>query len=163
MKKIVISGILLLLCTVGFSQNAKYIGVELCGASTGIGLRYDARIKGNNGIGYSAAVAYAHGIEAAYSKGSDLDNILIPAEINYLTGEHNSHFECAIGMMNGWYRDPSYKEYMYYFYINLGWRYQKPRGFMFRVGLSPSFGSGYHYYLAEKSWFYPYFGFGWSF
>ena len=141
-----------------FTQN---IGLELCGASTGLGLRYDMRLKGNHGLGFSAAVAYSHGIDAAYEKGSDLDNILIPVEVNYLTGKNNSHFEVGLGMMNGRYSMPHWSFYGYYFYFNIGWRYQKPKGFMFRTGLSPSFGWGTHY--MEKSWFFPYIGVGWSF
>ncbi len=144
-----------------FAQSTKYVGVEFLGASTGVGLRYDQRFSGNNGLGFSAAIAYAHGDDAAYSKGSGMDNILIPVEVNYLTGEGNSHFEAGLGMMNGRYHMPNVTSYGYYFYLNLGWRYQKPEGFMFRVGVSPSFGSGSHY--VEKKAFFPYIGIGWSF
>lgn len=144
-----------------FAQSTKYVGVEFLGASTGVGLRYDQRFSGNSGFGFSAAIAYAHGDDSAYSKGSGMDNILIPVEINYLTGEGNSHFEAGFGMMNGRYHMPDNTSYGYYFYLNLGWRYQLPKGFMFRVGISPSFGKGSHY--VEKKAFYPYIGLGWSF
>lgn len=43
-----------------------------------------------------------------------------------------------------------------------GYRYQRNSGFMFRVGVSPSFNFGDKYGL-KKSAFYPYVGLGWSF
>ena len=44
----------------------------------------------------------------------------------------------------------------------LGYRYQRPNGFMFRVGVSPSFNFGDKYGL-KKAAFFPYIGLGWSF
>ena len=46
--------------------------------------------------------------------------------------------------------------------VGIGYRYQRDNGFMFRVGVSPSF----HFcdkYGLQKSAFYPYIGLGWSF
>ena len=163
MKKLFITFIVVTVFSVAssFAQTTKTVSVELCGASTGIGLKYDQRFSGNTGFGLSVAVAYSKGFDTAIEAGSEWNNLLFPAEINYLTGENNSHFEVGLGMMNGRYHLPGFSWYGYYFYVNLGWRYQKPNGFMFRVGLSPSFGSGNHY--VDKSAFYPYIGLGWSF
>lgn len=50
----------------------------------------------------------------------------------------------------------------YFFFGDIGYRYQRPNGFMFRVGVSPSFNFGDKYGL-NKAAFFPYIGFGWSF
>ena len=50
----------------------------------------------------------------------------------------------------------------YFFFGDIGYRYQRPNGFMFRVGVSPSFNFGDKYGL-NKTAFFPYIGFGWSF
>ena len=49
-----------------------------------------------------------------------------------------------------------------FFFGDIGYRYQRPNGFMFRVGVSPSFNFGDKYGL-NKAAFFPYIGFGWSF
>ena len=49
----------------------------------------------------------------------------------------------------------------YFMFGDIGYRYQRDNGFMFRVGISPSFNFGDKYGL-NKSAFYPYIGFGWS-
>lgn len=50
----------------------------------------------------------------------------------------------------------------YFLFGNIGYRYQRTNGFMFRVGLSPSFNFGDKHGII-KSAFYPYIGLGWSF
>ena len=50
----------------------------------------------------------------------------------------------------------------YFFFGDIGYRYQRPNGFMFRVGVSPSFNFGDKYGLSKAA-FFPYIGFGWSF
>jgi len=53
-------------------------------------------------------------------------------------------------------------QFGYFFFGNIGYRYQRPNGFMFRVGVSPSFNFGDKYGL-NKAAFFPYIGLGWSF
>lgn len=53
-------------------------------------------------------------------------------------------------------------QFGYFFFGDIGYRYQRPNGFMFRVGVSPSFNFGDKYGL-NKAAFFPYIGFGWSF
>lgn len=50
----------------------------------------------------------------------------------------------------------------YFLFGNIGYRHQRTNGFMFRVGLSPSFNFGDKHGII-KSAFYPYIGLGWSF
>ena len=53
-------------------------------------------------------------------------------------------------------------QFSYFFFGDIGYRYQRPYGFMFRVGVSPSFNFGDKYGL-KKVAFFPYIGLGWSF
>lgn len=50
----------------------------------------------------------------------------------------------------------------YFIFGDIGYRYQRDNGFMFRVGVSPSLNFGDKYGL-KKLAFYPYIGLGWSF
>ena len=50
----------------------------------------------------------------------------------------------------------------YFLFGNIGYRYQRTNGVMFRVGLSPSINFGDKHGVI-KSAFYPYIGHGWSF
>ena len=53
-------------------------------------------------------------------------------------------------------------QFGYFFFGDIGYRYQRPNGFMFRVGVSPSFNFGDKYGL-KKAAFFPYIDLGWSF
>lgn len=112
-------------------------------------------------------------------------------ELNYLLGKKNSKLELGFGLSlgvyhiketvayvdTGWYpgtedTDQKYGEikyftnkenrFGYFFFGDIGYRYQRPNGFMFRVGVSPSFNFGDKYGLSKAA-FFPYIGFGWSF
>lgn len=116
----------------------------------------------------------------------------VPLELNYLLGKKNSKLELGFGASLGvyqvketigyvedtwWYPggentdETSPKTYFYtssrtqfgyFFFGDIGYRYQRPNGFMFRVGVSPSFNFGDKYGLSKAA-FFPYIGFGWSF
>jgi hypothetical protein len=49
----------------------------------------------------------------------------------------------------------------YFFFGNIGYRYQRPKGFVFRTGFTPSF--SYGKCGLAGTFFYPYISFGWSF
>ena len=53
-------------------------------------------------------------------------------------------------------------QFGYFLFGDIGYRYQRLNGFMFRVGVSPSFNFGDKYGL-KKAAFFPYIGLGWSF
>lgn len=109
----------------------------------------------------------------------------VPLELNYLLGEKKSKLEVGFGASLGVYHvketswfysqpvPPETEEiaeryeskenrFGYFLFGNIGYRYQRTNGFMFRVGLSPSFNFGDKHGLS-KSAFYPYIGLGWSF
>ena len=51
--------------------------------------------------------------------------------------------------------------FAYFIFGNVGYRYQRPSGFVARVGLTPSFNFGGENGF-DRPFFYPYVGLGWS-
>ena len=168
MRKIVLS--LFALCcfsAVMAQQKTRSLSVELLGAQNIAGINYGLFDQKINGIG-------------------------VPLELNYLFGKKNSKLELGFGASlgvyqvketigfvkdTGWYpggentdeTSPKIDSYTssrtqfgYFFFGDIGYRYQRPNGFMFRVGVSPSFNFGDKYGL-KKAAFFPYIGLGWSF
>ena len=63
-----------------------------------------------------------------------------------------------INMTNLWDEN----RFAYFIFGNVGYRYQRPSGFVARVGLTPSFNFGGENGF-DRPFFYPYVGLGWSF
>lgn len=51
----------------------------------------------------------------------------------------------------------------YYFFSNIGYRYISTKGFLFRIGLSPSFSFNDKHGITKEPFIYPYISFGYSF
>ena len=51
----------------------------------------------------------------------------------------------------------------YYFFSNIGYRYISTKGFLFRIGLSPSFSFNDKHGVTKEPFIYPYISFGYSF
>ncbi len=185
MRKIVIS--LLALCclsAVMAQQKTRSLSVEILGAQNIAGVNYDSRFKGNSGFGYRVGIGYGYGENSGLFD-QKINGVGVPLELNYLLGKKNSKLELGFGLSMGVYHieetagyyyqpvppetEGRVEEYTtkenrfgYFFFGDIGYRYQRPNGFMFRVGISPSFNFGDKYGL-KKSAFFPYLGFGWSF
>lgn len=172
-------------------QKTRSLSVELLGAQNIAGINYDSRFKGNSGLGYRVGLGYGYGNNSSLFD-QKINGVAAPFELNYLLGKKNSKLELGFGLSlgvyhiketvayvedTGWYpgaedTDQKYGEIKYYtnkenrfgyfFFGDIGYRYQRPNGFMFRVGVSPSFNFGDKYGL-NKAAFFPYIGFGWSF
>lgn len=168
----------------------KNISVELMGASNGIGIHYDTRFKGNNGWGYSIGAGWGFSQSGSdlFSYADKYNVISVVPRINYLTGRKNRKLELGFGVnlayffgrqeydtyklvntANGmwyWTIDQHVKEnrrqFFYFLFGNIGYRRQAPRGFLFRVGLSPTFGFGDNH-TVDKFYLVPYLSFGKSF
>ena len=56
----------------------------------------------------------------------------------------------------------SHNRFGYYFFGNIGYRHVSSKGFLFRVGVNPSFTLGEKNAI-KKAVLYPYLGFGWAF
>lgn len=190
MRKILITT-LLFYTTCLFAQTTRHLSIELLGTQNTVGINYDSRFRGIDGLGYRVGIGYC------YSKNSGwfderIKGIGMPLELNYLLGKKSSKLELGFGASLGgyhvkektvyytdaeWYSDQynsyekvtkSYQytssgyQFGYFLFGNIGYRYQRSNGLMFRIGMSPSFNFGDKYGI-EKSAFYPYLGFGWSF
>lgn len=109
----------------------------------------------------------------------------MPLEMNYLLGNKHNKLEIGIGTSLGFYHvqettwnynqpvqpetdrqaeqhTTTSNQFGYFLFGDIGYRYQRNDGLMFRIGISPSFNFGDKYGL-KKSAFYPYIGLGWSF
>lgn len=191
MRKIVLS-LFALCCfsAVMAQQKTRNLSVELLGAQNIVGINYDSRFNGNSGLGYRVGIGYGYGDNSGLFD-QKINGVGVPLELNYLLGKKNSKLELGFGLSlgvyhiketvayvyTGWYpgtedTDQKYGEIKYYtneenrfgyfFFGDIGYRYQRPNGFMFRVGVSPSFNFGDKYGLCKAA-FFPYIGFGWSF
>ena len=165
-------------------KTVKSISVELLGAQNMIGINYDSRFKGNSGLGYRVGIGFGYGDNSILFD-QNIKGVGVPVELNYLLGKKHHKLEVGFGASLGmyhvketaWYyyqpvppeteeREESYtstnNSFGYFMFGDIGYRYQRDNGFMFRVGVSPSFNFGDKYGLM-KSVFYPYIGLGWSF
>ncbi len=171
-------------------ESIRNIHLELLGASNGIGIQYDSRFKGNTGWGYGigAGWGFAYSSSNFFSYKEHAHNVSFSPRINYLLGRKNRKLELGFGMNIGYqYGSIEYDKYdwtiddegklgvhyighvkesnnmmTYFFFGNIGYRRQAPRGFMFRIGLAPVFGFGGEHSINGIG-FVPYLGFGMSF
>lgn len=192
MRKIVLSLFALCcFSAVMAQQKTRSLSVELLGAQTIAGINYDSRFNGNSGLGYRVGIGYGYGDNSGLFD-QKINGVGVPLELNYLLGKKNSKLELGFGASlgvyqvketigyvkdTGWYPGgentdetspnidfytSSRTQFGYFLFGDIGYRYQRPNGFMFRVGVSPSFNFGDKYGL-NKAAFFPYIGFGWSF
>ena len=156
------------------------LSLELFGAHSTIGINYDRRFKGNDGLGFRVGLGYGYS-ESSYFMGlsHNIYGIAVPLEINYLLGKGRHKLELGFGASLGYYHETYYLDqafvpvgmnqynytlkhnsFGYFMYGNIGYRLQTRRGFQLRVGLTPSVRFGDKYCL-QRDWFYPYVSFGW--
>lgn len=162
-------------------KKVRDISVELLGAQNAVGMNYDSRFKGNSGLGYRIGVGFGYGHTSSLFD-EKIKGVGVPVGLNYLLGEKHHKLEVGFGTSLGvyhvkttwlyyqpdssgteWYEYTSTSNrFGYFMFGDIGYRYQRENGFMFRAGVSPSFNFGDKCGL-DKSAFYPYVGFGWSF
>lgn len=185
MRRIIVFGaILFVTISVMAQKRVQSLSVELLGAQNMAGINYDSRLKGNSGFGYRVGIGFGYGDNSGLFD-QDIKGAGVPIELNYLLGKKNHKLELGLGASLGiyhvkestWYyyqpvppetegHDEQYTStsnlFGYFIFGDIGYRYQRDNGFMFRVGVSPSLNFGDKYGL-KKSVFYPYIGLGWSF
>lgn len=185
MRRIIVFGaILFVTISVMAQKRVQSLSVELLGAQNMAGINYDSRLKGNSGFGYRVGIGFGYGDNSGLFD-QDIKGAGVPIELNYLLGKKNHKLELGLGVSLGiyqsiestWYyyqpvppetegHDEQYTStsnlFGYFIFGDIGYRYQRDNGFMFRVGVSPSLNFGDKYGL-KKSAFYPYIGLGWSF
>lgn len=172
------------------SQPVRNLHLELFGGSNGIGIQYDSRLKGNSGWGYGLGAGWGLAYSSADFFGYEkhIHNISLSPRINYLLGRKNRKLELGFGVSLGYqFGSEEYDKYdfragetgqyevhkvghvkesrdmmNYFFFGNVGYRRQAPRGFLFRVGVAPFFGFEDNHSIKGFG-LSPYLGFGWSF
>lgn len=175
------------LCTFNNSiaqKNIHSFSIEAFGAQNTIGVNYDARIRGDYGLGYRVGVGYGYADNSGLFD-QKINGMGIPLELNYLLGKKNSKLEVGFGTSLGFYNiketiwrycqpvppktegrseqyTSSYTRFGYFMFGNIGYRYQREHGFIFRIGITPSFNFRDKYGL-KRTVFYPYIGLGKSF
>lgn len=168
--RIILITILLFAATSLFAQKTRHISVEILGAQNTVGINYDSRFKGTYGLGYRVGIGYGYGRNSGWFDES-IKGVGVPLELNYLLGKKNSKLELGFGASLGIYRVKVSESYYYtssgcqfgyFLFGDIGYRYERAGGFMFRIGVSPSFNFGDKHGVT-KSVFYPYLGLGWSF
>ena len=164
-------------------EKVRDISIELLGAQNTVGINYDSRFNGNSGLGYRIGIGFGYGHTSSMFD-EKVKGVGVPIELNYLFGKKHNKLEVGFGASLGvyhvkttwFYYQPDSSEtewheerytstsnrFGYLMFGDIGYRYQRENGFMFRAGISPSFNFGDKYGL-DKSAFYPYIGFGWSF
>jgi len=159
MKQLPLSAILLLVATSSFAQKdtirlrdiaknqrsivtdrpPQAIYFQLGGSAPLLSVNYDRRFsKKLNGAGFAAGIGF-------WGE-SGISIFSIPASINYLFGRSSSFIEAAAGatFITGTtfdiFDDENSTGSGIFYHVNLGYRYQAPRGgFFFRGGISPLF------------------------
>jgi hypothetical protein len=171
------------------SENTqKSLYLELLGPSNIIGLNYDSRLKPDSPWGYRVGMGYTYSKNYGLLSGSNsIRGVDMPIEANYLLGKKRSKFELGLGVNLGYYKEEydvwnlnkvgeedgliyyesvyagkeSHSLWGYYFFGNIGYRYQPSHGFQFRVGISPSFNLGGEHAVSKSV--FPYISFGYLF
>ncbi len=192
MKRLLLGAVLLSSLTTVSAQDTsidkpvKNVSLEIFGGSNGFGAVYDSRFKENSGWGYGigAAWGFSYSNGSLFASNSHSNTYSISPRINYLIGKKNRKLELQFGTSLGYefynYEFDSYNynqandsydvehiknkgnSFMYYLYGGIGYRRQAPKGFVFRVGLTPIFGFG-DKHTVDKVYVCPYIGAGWSF
>ncbi len=166
----------------------RSIYLELLGASNIVGVNYDARFKTESPWGYRIGLGYTYSEEYSMFSGSNsLRGADIPLEINYLLGKKHSKIDLGFGLNLGYYTEKydtweisqtgevdgthyyeseyageaKHSLWGYYFFGNIGYRYQPTHGLQFRAGLSPSFNLGGKHAVSKS--IFPYVSFGYVF
>ncbi len=170
--------------SIAAQNKLRNVSVELLGAQNVVGINYDSRFNGNSGLGYRVGIGFGYGDNSGLFN-QNIKGVGVPIELNCLLGKKRHKLEVGFGTSLGiyhvkettwhWYQpgqpntaghDDQYtstsNHFGYFLFGDIGYRYQRDNGFMVRAGVSPSFNFGDKYGL-NKSAFYPYIGFGWSF
>ncbi len=164
--------------------HAVYL--ELLGASTMVGVSYDARFNSHTHWGWRAGLSFAYSSsDNFFSYATSTRAWAVPIEVNYLLGNWRNSLEMGVGANLGVYNnhwvvpllgptggmeEESENLFGYYLFADIGYRHVARSGFLFRAGVSPSlnFGDEHAVYRgfaseAKRVGLSVYLGFGWAF
>ncbi len=135
--------------TLSFKKTRdKNIYVEFLGSSNLIGVSFDSRFTPISPWGYRLGVSYFQGGDSFIKASNSNRGLFFPIEVNFLTSGNKHTSNTTFG---------------YYFFSNIGYRYISTKGFLFRIGLSPSFSFNDKHGVTKEPFIYPYISFGYSF
>lgn len=167
--------------TLSFKKTRdKNIYVEFLGSSNLIGVSFDSRFTPISPWGYRLGVSYFQGGDSFIKASNSNRGLFFPIEVNFLTSGNKHKLELGLGSNLGIYNEhisfiekskdqyetinlTSNTTFGYYFFSNIGYRYISTKGFLFRIGLSPSFSFNDKHGVTKEPFIYPYISFGYSF
>ena len=168
------------------AQGTRSVSLELFGVHNAVGVNYDARFRSSTALGYRVGLGYAYSEDYNFLHNTTcLHGVAVPLELNYLVGKKRSKLELGFGTSLGCYfvkyeryhstfdpanggtfvawTEPAHDcGFGYFLFGDIGYRYQKPSGFIFRVGSTPSFNFGDRHGI-DRFPLTPHLSFGWSF
>ena len=158
-------------------KKTRSLFLELLGPSNLIGISYDSRFNPRTSFGYRIGVSCFAGGESSLFGSSSNYGLFFPIEVNYLLGKKKHKLEIGTGAEIGYcskkenYLDlkteknitESTKIFGYYFYSNIGYRYQAYNGFQFRIGVNPTFSPNTEHVAKRNPCVAPYISFGYAF
>ncbi len=160
------------------AQQKNSVYVELFGSSSPIGLRYDLRLGESRKWGISTGVSYVFANSYIFKDTypNHVEGVSFPISVNYLVGRKYNHFEIGAGFSVGFNMKCEYDFLRnrknetrsgHLIFTDIGYRYVSSKGFVLRLGVTPScsassiWGDNFNnpFYLYIK----PYLGVGYSF
>lgn len=158
------------------SRN-KSLYLELFGPSNLIGISYDSRFTARTAWGYRIGVSYFYGESSSMFSSSSSHIIFCPVEVNYLIGKKKHKLEIGTGINLGMSRENAnyfdiekdemvtevQRNFAYFFYSNIGYRFQADNGFQLRIGVNPTFSPEWEHVAKRKPAVLPYVSLGYSF
>jgi len=190
MRRSLLFSFVLFFSTVSFAQTMdNSLFMEIGGPSNLVGIGYEHRFDKQAKWGWRTGLGFIYSEQSGiFVNNSDLRGWTVPLELNYLAGRSKNHLELGVGLNLGYYNvheetvylkpisQNANGDYLYdeerqrcthntwghFFYGNVGYRHQSTKGFIFRVGISPSFSLG-NSHAVSKAFFWPYISMGRSF
>ncbi len=147
---------------------------EFFGPSFGIGIGFDSRFKNDTPLGYRVGISYTDGLYDYFEERLDFKGVSFPLEINAIYGKQKNKFEMGAGVTlsflhrvhTTWSESGAIttrgNKLNILGTINVGYRYQRERGFFLRTGFTIYVGDPEYSPLAEL-WILPNISFGYTF
>ena len=157
--------------------RTKSVFLEFLGPSNLIGISFDSRFSSRTSFGYRIGLSYFKGGGSFLFGSSSNYGVFCPLEVNYLIGKKKHKLEIGTGAEIGYCSEKvsffdlkTEKNIMekkrifgYYFYSNIGYRYQAYNGFQFRTGINPTYSPNTKHAAKRKPSIAPYISFGYAF
>lgn len=150
-----------------FSQNRKYVGLNVAGSNGLFGISFDSRFKENSKFGYNLGISYGFEknsggshwyftpVKAYYPEDGRMCNYFsIPMNFHYLFGKEKYFLETALGV-SFFATDYNFKNdnrIGYFSFARIAYRYESiSKPLLFSIGIDAPFrtpGSGLGYSLS---------------